>query len=389
LSAQGFKVDLVEKSEELGGQANKLYQTATGENISAFVKSLADEVKADDKIALHLGATVDNLDGFVGNFKSTLSNGTEVTHGAAIIATGAGELEPGEYLYGQDPRVLTSLEMDSKFMNNDPGLKKAESMVFIQCVGSREPERMYCSKVCCTHSVMSALEIKKRNPEASVYILYRDIRTFGEREDLYREARAKGVIFIRYSLDSKPQVSLSGSDLQVGVIDPIMQREVIIKPDYLVLASAIISHRDNELAQMFKVPLDADGWFLEAHQKLRPVDFATDGVFMAGLSHYPKPIEESIAQAQAAASRATTILSSASLMVGGTVVEINQVRCTGCMVCIEVCPFNAIELDENEKAVANEALCKGCGTCVSSCRSGAPSLKGFTNADIFAQIAAS
>ncbi|MBW2142254.1 MAG: FAD-dependent oxidoreductase, partial [Deltaproteobacteria bacterium] len=389
LATQGFDVDLVEKSEELGGQANKLFQTAKGEDIAGFVQSLADEVKADDRITLHLGTTLDDVDGFVGNFKSTLSDGTEITHGVAIIATGASEYESQEYLYGQDPRVVNSLEMDEMFKGNDPALQKANSVVFVQCVGSREPDRPYCSKICCTHSVLSALEIKKRNPDASVYILYRDIRTFGEREDLYREARAKGVIFIRYELEKKPTASLNGEDLEVSLIDPILQREVVIKPDYLVLASAIVSNRDSELAQMFKIPLDDDGWLLEAHQKLRPVDFATDGVFMAGLAHYPKPIEESIAQAQAAASRATTILSALSLMVGGTVAEINQFRCTGCGVCVEVCPFNAIQLDENEKAVVNEALCKGCGTCVSSCRSGAPSLRGFTNADIFAQIAAS
>jgi heterodisulfide reductase subunit A len=172
------------------------------------------------------------------------------------------------------------------------------------------------------------------------------------------------------------------------VYDPVLTRAVTIRTDYLTLASAIVSHHDHELAQKFKVPLDDDGWFLEAHQKLRPVDFATDGVFLAGLSHYPKPIEESIAQAQAAASRAVTVLTSTELQVGGVVAEVDQRRCTGCNVCVTVCPYRAIDLDDNEKAVANEALCKGCGTCVSSCRSEAPQLRGFTNAGIFSQIAA-
>jgi len=389
LSAQGFRVNLVEKTDNLGGQANRIYHTAGGEDVQAYLKELISKVETDDNITVHLGAAVADVDGFIGNFTTRLADGQEIKHGAAIIATGAGELKPTEYLYGQDQRVLTALEMDGLLMKNDPGLEKAKTFVFIQCVGSREPERPYCSKVCCTHSVMTALEIKKLNPEARIYILYRDMRTYGEREDLYKEARANGVIFIRYDLENKPEVEKKGQDLEVTVFDPILRREVSIGADYLTLAAAIVSNRDHELAQMFKVPLDDDGWFLEAHQKLRPVDFASDGVFMAGLAHYPKPIEESIAQAQAAASRAVTVLTKAELQVGGVVAEINTFRCTGCNVCVTVCPYKAIELDQNSKAVVNEALCKGCGTCVASCRSGAPQLRGFTNAGIFAQIAAS
>ncbi|MBW2623487.1 MAG: CoB--CoM heterodisulfide reductase iron-sulfur subunit A family protein [Deltaproteobacteria bacterium] len=389
LSQQGFQVDLVEKNDELGGIAHKIFHTAKGEDVRAFLAEYIDRVMADENINVHLGAKVSELDGFVGNFNTKLSNGAEISHGVSIITTGAGEYEPDEYLAGQDPRVLNSLDMDALLIKDDKSLKEAKAVVFIQCVGSRDSDRLYCSKVCCTHSIINALEIKKRNPEARIFILYRDIRTYGEREDLYREAREKGIIFIRYGLDSKPQVSLDGPDLAVNLTDPIINKDVVIKPDYLVLASAIVSHRDNELAQTFKIPLDQDGWLLEAHQKLRPVDFATDGIFMAGLAHYPKPIEEAIAQAQAAASRAATILSSSSLMVGGTVAEINPARCTGCGVCVEVCPYNAIALDEDEKAAVNNALCKGCGTCATACRSGAPSLMGFTNASIFAQISAS
>jgi len=389
LSAQGFRVNIVEKTDKLGGQANRIYHTAGGEDVQAYLKDLVSKVEKDENISVHLGAAVADVDGFIGNFTTRLSDGKEIKHGAAIIATGAGELKPAEYLYGQDQRIMTALEMDALLMKDDPGLKKAQTFVFIQCVGSREPERPYCSKVCCTHSVLTALEIKKRNPEARVYILYRDMRTYGEREDLYKEARAKGVIFIRYDLENKPKVEKRDQELEVTVFDPILRREVTIGADYLTLAAAIVSNRDHELAQMFKVPLDDDGWFLEAHQKLRPVDFASDGVFMAGLAHYPKPIEESIAQAQAAASRAVTVLTKAELQVGGVVAEINAFRCTGCSVCVTVCPYKAIELDQNNKAVVNEALCKGCGTCVASCRSGAPQLRGFTNAGIFAQIAAS
>jgi heterodisulfide reductase subunit A2 len=388
LAAQGFHVDVVEKGQQLGGQARNLARTAKHEDIQVYLKDLIAKVEADANITLHLGTTVASVDGYIGNFTTKLANGTEIGHGAALIATGASELKPTEYLYGQDKRVLTHLELEELLRTKDPGLAKAKTVAFIQCVGSREPERPYCSKVCCTHSVMSALEIKKRNPEAEVYILYRDMRTYGLREDLYKEARSQGVIFIRYDLDNKPKVQVQGSELQITVFEPILQREIVITADYLTLAAAIVSNRDQELAQLFKVPLDEDGWFLEAHQKLRPVDFATDGVFLAGLAHYPKPMEESIAQAQAAASRATTLLTSAQLQVGGVVAEVYAMRCAGCGVCITVCPYQAIGIDENEKAVINEALCKGCGTCVASCRSGAAQLKGFTNAEVFAQIAA-
>ncbi|MFH1090049.1 MAG: 4Fe-4S binding protein, partial [Pseudomonadota bacterium] len=277
---------------------------------------------------------------------------------------------------------------DGLIKTEDPALKKAKNFIFIQCVGSREPERPYCSKVCCTHSVLSALEIRKRNPEARIFVLYRDIRTYGEREDLYKEAREKGVLFVRFDLDHKPKVEKKGQGLEVTVFDPILGQELTIPADYLTLASAIVSQRDHDLAQMFKVPLDDDGWFLEAHQKLRPVDFATDGVFMAGLCHYPKPLDEAVTQALAAASRAMTVLTATELRVGGVVAEINQFRCTGCNLCVTVCPYQALTLDKNGLAAVNEALCKGCGTCVSSCRSGAPQLRGFTNAGIFAQIAA-
>jgi heterodisulfide reductase subunit A len=388
LSSQGFHVDVVEKSRQLGGQANRLAQTAKHEDIQAYLKDLVATVKQDANITLHLGTSVQNVDGYIGNFTTRLASGAEILHGAALIATGAGELKPAEYLYGQDPRVLTNLEMDDRLMQNDPGLSRAKSFAFIQCVGSREPERPYCSKVCCTHSVKSALEIKKRYPEADVYILYRDMRTYGLREDLYKEARSLGVVFIRYDLENKPRVRVNGADLEVAVVDPIMQREVILTPDYLTLAAAIVSYQDQELAQLFKVPLDEDGWFLEAHQKLRPVDFATDGVFVAGLAHYPKPMEETIAQAQAAASRAVTLLTSTQLQVGGVVAEVDAGRCAGCGVCVTVCPYQAIGLDQNALGLVNEALCKGCGTCVASCRSGAIQLKGFTNAEVFAQIAA-
>jgi heterodisulfide reductase subunit A len=235
--------------------------------------------------------------------------------------------------------------------------------------------------------VESALELKRRNPDVNVYILYRDMRTYGKREDLYREARAEGVIFIRYSLDEKPLVTADGDRVQVEFRDPILDRRLAVKADILCLATAIVSHKDSVLTQFFKVPMDADGWLLEAHQKLRPVDFASDGVFLCGMAHYPKPIDESIAQAKAAASRALTVLTMENIKVGGVVSEIMPELCSGCLGCLNVCPYGAISFDdERGVAVVNQALCKGCGACAAACPSEAPVLMGFNNKQLYAQI---
>jgi len=392
LARQGFTTHLVEREPELGGNARKLRVSAQGEPIAPYLEELAAQVRAEPLITVHTGATIKEVDGFVGNFKTTLAmddgSSEVIEHGAAIIAIGAAEHKPNEYLYGQHKGVMTHLELDAAIMSGQVDPKKTESVVFIQCVGSREPERPYCSKVCCTHSVESALYFKENNPDAAVYIIYRDMRTFGERELLYKKAREMGVIFIRYDVDQKPVVQADGDRLKVVVQDHVLGRPLEISADIVGLASAIVSHPAEDLAQMFKIPRDEDGWFLEAHQKLRPVDFATDGVFMCGLAHYPKPLEEAVAQAQAAVARAVTVLSRDQMWLSGTVAYIDQSRCVGCGVCWTVCPYQAISQDENGLAVVNEALCKGCGTCVASCRSGAPNLRGFSNQDLMAQIEA-
>ncbi|MBF0476897.1 MAG: CoB--CoM heterodisulfide reductase iron-sulfur subunit A family protein [Deltaproteobacteria bacterium] len=273
-------------------------------------------------------------------------------------------------------------------MNNTLDPAGVNSAVFIQCVGSREPDRPYCSKVCCTHSVETALHIKKHNPSSQVVILYRDMRTFGERELLYKQAREQGVIFVRYDVDQKPRVEVEGDAIKVTVKDHVLGFDLTIDADLIGLATAIVGHDHTDLSQMFKIPIDHDRWFLEAHQKLRPVDFATDGVFMAGLAHYPKPIEEAIAQAQAAVSRAVTVLSRQSMTLSGTIAVVEPTRCVGCGVCWTICPYKAIDRNDKGLAQVNEALCKGCGTCVASCRSGAPDLKGFTSQDVMAQVTA-
>jgi heterodisulfide reductase subunit A2 len=390
LAHQGFPVDLVEKSGALGGNALMLHKTTQNEDVGAFVNDLIQTVKSEDRITVHVETSIGNVEGFVGNFKTELrrQDATQtIEHGVAVIATGAKEYKPLDYLYGKHNAVLTLLELDELFKKGDPRLDQIENVVFIQCVGSRDQERPYCSKVCCAHSVKRAIDFKKRNPNVNVAILYRDIRTYGKKEDLYREAREAGVLFFSYSIDQKPEVTSIGDQVVVEFTDPILDRKLAVKADILCLASAIVSHRDQSLAQLFKVPLDSDGWFLEAHQKLRPVDFANDGIFLCGMAHYPKPIEESIAQAQAAAARAATILALESIKVGGIVTDIRAESCSGCLGCINVCPYGAITFN-HQKYVAevNAALCKGCGACAAVCPSEAPALMGFNNNQLYAQI---
>ncbi|MDR2349150.1 MAG: FAD-dependent oxidoreductase [Deltaproteobacteria bacterium] len=388
LSSQGFKSVIVEKADKPGGNANRIHTTAKGESVPQYLAELSKKIADDPNITLVLNSEVDKVDGYVGNFVTKLTTGEEIKHGVTIVATGAKEHRPTEYLYGKHPSVVTQLELDEKLKAGDPSVAAAGSFVFVQCVGSREPDRLYCSKVCCAHTVHAAIEIKKLNPAAKIFVLYRDIRTYAQKEDLYKEARSLGVIFVRHELENKPEVLADDEGvLRVKVFDPVSGHVLLLAPDYLVLAAAMVSGREEGLAMKYKVPLDQDGWFFEAHQKLRPVDFATDGMFMAGICHYPKPMDEVIAQAQAAAARAVTILTQPRMTVGGIVAEINQNKCSGCGLCVQVCPYKAVDLDDKGKAVVNEALCKGCGNCSSSCRSDAPSLRGFTNAGLFAQIA--
>ncbi len=393
LARQGYETHIVEREDRLGGQALNLYRTAKGDDIQSKVAQLADEIVKDDRVNIHLNTTISGVEGFVGNFKTTLtSNGQEqeLEHGVAIMATGGTALQPTEYHYGEDPRIVSSLELDQRLMAKDPSLKKAQTAVFIQCVGSREPDRMYCSRVCCTHSVDNALNLKKLNPDMNVFVLYRDVRTYGEKELLYREARQAGVIFIRYSLDNKPQVTLADGRIDIQVTDHVLGRPIGLEADLLCLATAVLPNRDDRLANFFKVPLNEDGFFVERHAKLGPSEFATDGVFLCGLAHYPKPIDESIAQAQAAVSRAVTLLGREKIYTSGNIAATDQLNCSSCGVCVSVCPYSAPSFTESGpfagKAEINPVLCKGCGLCVASCRSGAIHLKGFDNDQIFAQI---
>ncbi len=395
LASQGYATHIVEAGDRLGGNAHQIYKTVSGDRVSEKLAALVDSVTDDDNIDVHLNTRLASVNGFVGNFKSTLNSGdteSELEYGVAIIATGGKALEPDEYSYGKDPRILTSLELDQKLMADDPALKKMKSAVFIQCVGSREPHRMYCSRVCCTHAIDNALELKQLNPDMNVFILNRGIRTYGEREYLYKEAREAGVIFIRYDLDNKPVLTIKNDSLHILANDHVLQRPVVIAADLVTLASAVVPNKDEALAQFFKVPLNDDGFFVEKHAKLGPSEFATDGVFLCGLAHYPKPIDEAIAQGRAAASRAITLLAKETIHTSGTIAETEAAICSSCGVCVSICPYSApsfIEADARMhagKAQINPVLCKGCGLCVASCRSGAIHLKGFDNDQIFAQI---
>ncbi|MFZ3086403.1 MAG: 4Fe-4S binding protein, partial [Candidatus Hydromicrobium sp.] len=375
---------------------------------------------------LYTKSEIKEITGYVGNFKTLLAteNGKkkEIEHGVVIVATGAEEYKPTEYLYGQDDRVVTQREMEEwlaangerlavsvehratntnrqtsiteqRSSNTDSrltniGSRALSTVVMIQCVGSRDEERSYCSGVCCTQAIKNALKLRELNPKINIYIIYRDIRSYGIKELYYKKAREEGVIFIRYEEYSKPEVRNDGSRLKIKVKDLILNRNLLIYTDLLVLSSGIIANKGNKnLSQMLKVPLNADGFFLEAHVKLRPVDFATDGIFVCGLAHYPKDISEAITQAKASAARAMTILTKEYLQAEGKISEIRKERCSGCGLCVEICPYKALELDEKEKvAVINEVLCKGCGVCVSSCRANAIDLKGFKDEQILAAL---
>ncbi|MBE9530298.1 MAG: CoB--CoM heterodisulfide reductase iron-sulfur subunit A family protein, partial [Proteobacteria bacterium] len=394
MSEQGFQTYLIEKTDTLGGQARHLHETWRGEGVQAYLAGLIDSVQSDRNIDIFLNSQITQADGFIGNFKTTITNNGEsrvFEHGVTIIASGASELKPDQYLYGQDSRVLTGLELQQRFIDNDPALENLNTAVFIQCVGSRIPKRRYCSKVCCTQSIKSALQLKEINPQMDIFILYRDLRPYGLREDLYRKARSGGIVFIRSNFDTDFAVAVDNEDLKVAFTDRVLQRMMEIRPDLLILASAVVPDAESTLPQLYKVPINDDGFFAEAHVKLRPVDFATDGIFVCGLAHAPKPIDESITQAQAAAARAATILVKESIEIDPIVSVVDEDNCNGCGICERVCPYGAMHLIEISgliKAQSTPASCKGCGLCAASCPSKAVDMCYFSQHQIRAQICA-
>lgn len=393
LADQGFQVYLVEKTDKLGGNAQSIEKTIHGEPIKAYVDDLVAKVENHPKIEVHMGSKFFDLTGHVGHFKgkiAKLTNGSqpaEIDFGAAIIATGAMESKPTEYLYGEHKAVETQHSLEERIMAGDPSLKNIKNAVFIQCVGSRCDERPYCSKICCAGSVRLAERLKELSPGAKVYVLYRDLRTYGLLEKYYAESRKAGTIFVRFDPESKPKVEASGDKVMVTVRDMTLDQDITIPADLLTLAAAIDPAQSNrEIGQLFKVTVNSYGYFVEAHMKLRPVDFTTEGVFLAGLSHYPKPIDESIAQATAAAQRASILLSQEKMTFPGVISKVDPSKCAVCLTCVRLCPYGAPFINEDHKAEIVPALCQGCGICASVCPGKAIELSHFRDDQVCSEI---
>ncbi len=390
MAEQNYPVTLIEQSVVLGGNGRKVYRNWKGEPFQPVIDALSDRVTSHPQISVRYNTEIADVVGSVGKFVTSFTDGHSFEHGVAVMAVGGQAYQPEgqwQFLHGINPHVQTLLEMDQRFIDNDATLKGVKQAVFIHCVGSRIPERPYCSRVCCTHAIDSAVKLKELNPDMDVFMLYRDVRTYGQRERLYQEARAKGILFIRYDLEHLPQVSETNGQLVIHAHDPIIDADVVIHPDLLVLATAVQPRRQTgNLSKFFKCAVDSQGFLLEAHMKLRPVDFATEGVFLAGLCHYPKPIEEAIAQAKAAAARASIILAHDAVPAESVTAVVTVAKCTGCGLCVTVCAYNAVNLDDNGISVVNTSMCKGCGACVAGCRSDAISLKNIGNEQLMAAV---
>ncbi|MDQ1240452.1 MAG: heterodisulfide reductase subunit, partial [Thermodesulfobacteriota bacterium] len=391
LADQGFQVYLAEKSERLGGNALSIEKTIHGENVKTYVDDLISKVEGHPKIALYKNARFSELSGHVGHFKGSISNGNgEAEHiefGAAIIATGAVESKPTEYLYGEHEAVETQHSLEERIIAGDPELKELKNAVFIQCVGSRCDERPYCSKVCCSASVRLAERLREINPNVKIYVLYRDLRTYGLLEKFYTSSRSAGTIFVRYDPENKPLVEAAGDKVNVSFRDPVLGQQMTVSADLLTLASAIDPAPSNkEIGQLFKVTVNSYGYFVEAHMKLRPVDFTTEGVFLAGLAHYPKPIDESIAQATAAAQRASLILSQETMTIPGVISKVDPTKCAVCLTCVRLCPYGAPRITEEHVAEIVPALCQGCGICASVCPGKAIELQHFRDDQVIEEI---
>lgn len=391
LAEQGFETHLVEKEAELGGNLRHLYYLLeSDESPQEKLRSLVEKVSQNDRIKVYTSTKVKSIEGYVGNFKTVLATSSaeekeiEIQHGVVIVAVGGTEYKPTEYLYGKDERVITQRELEQMLTT---GTLRATSVVMIQCVGSRNEDRG-CSRVCCAEAVKNALKIKSMFPNVNIYVLYRDVRTYGFRENFYRKAAEMGITFIRYDDESKPEITASEKSLRVSMTEPVLSRKISIDADLVVLSAAILPHPDSEeLAKMLKIPLSKEGFFLEAHMKLRPVDFMADGIFLCGLAHGPKFIDESISQSLGASARAVTILSKPKLETEAILADVSERWCVGCEACVSVCPYQARTIDEERKvAVVNEALCQGCGACAVVCPSGSSKLRGYKERQVFSMI---
>ena len=397
LADQGFEVHLLEKDKELGGMARRIQTTLEGLDVQAYLQELIAKVYRHPLVHVAHEARILSVTGYVGNFVTTVESERMVKtieHGAAILATGAAEHQPDEYLYGEDERVLTQLELEERFAHKDERVLTSKSMVMIQCVGCREADRNYCARVCCSQAIKNAITLKDNNPEMEIYILFRDMRTYGFKEDYYRLAAEKDIKFVRWEASEKPRVEatqeLGKPVLRVTVPDPVLGQRLAIDADAVVLSAAVVASKESqEVGKFFKVASNPDGFFQEAHVKLRPVDFAADGVYLCGTNHYPKHISEAIAQAYGAAGRAVTLLSQETVTASGSVCEVEEVDCVSCGACITACAYGAIDFRDTplgKKAVVNPVLCKGDGLCCAKCPTNAIALKHFTDEEVCYQI---
>jgi len=417
IAEQGFGVTLIERETELGGNLRHIYVGSREYGVGsggtrgqgdsgdpqALLRRTIEAVSASPRVSVLTGAEVVDVGGYVGQYRTTvrLADGRqeEVQHGVVVVATGAQQMEPREYLYGQDERVITQRELELQIADSklQSAICDLQSVVMIQCVGSRDEEHPYCSRICCTEAIKNALAIKERAPQTDVYILYRDIRTYGFKERYYREARQKGVIFLQYDKDQKPEVTSSAPPEAGGSLDGRLRVDVTVQPegevftlyaDLVVLSAGIEPNVDNEaLAQLLKVPLTEDGFFLEAHVKLRPLDFAADGVYLCGMAHSPRFLEETIAQARGAAVRAVSLLSKDKLVATPIVASVNPRLCSACGLCVEVCPYDARVLEPGAPyAEVIEVLCQGCGACIVACPNKASQQKGFEVPQVYGML---
>jgi heterodisulfide reductase subunit A len=375
----------------------KIHYTLDGLDVQALVRDLVRKVYRHPAIHVYTNAEITEATGYVGNFVTKVNSErgpSTIKHGAAVIAVGADEYRPEEYLYGQDDRVLTQLELEGLLAAGDEKPARCRNLVMIQCVGCRNEDRNYCARICCSHAIKNALKLKAVNPEMDVYILFRDMRTYGFMEDHYRDASEKDVKFIRYEPEDQPRVEAVEEEgrpvLRVTVADAVLEERLAVDADLLVLSAAVVPSAENvEIANWFKASLGPDGFFKEAHVKLRPVEFSTEGVYLCGMAHYPKHIPETINQAYGAAGRALTLLSNDVVTVSGAVCEVNERKCVGCGACVEACAYGAVEFRETKqgrKAVVNPVICKGDGLCNAMCPTGAILLKHFTDEELVSQI---